>query len=179
MTSKKKAVTGAAVGAAALLSSSVAIADITGSGQWGSSPGTWQLQNPTWSNQAGFWQTLLCSNSSENGPVDGYFGPQTRDNTKRWQRDVLGNSVSAADGVVDAQTWNDTYWARAPGLGNPRRLSINANHFHSYYGGGTSTALYQNGTSSGIWKFYHGSNNDYHGATNADTIPSKPCNYGS
>lgn len=143
----------------------VAVADIQ-STPWSTTAMT--LQSGTNSNQVGFWQTLLCSNS-QGVTVDGKFGNQTFNATKSFQT-AIGASSS---GVVGWVTWNKAENFIPPGNGGSPALQNLAGAYYSYYGGGNVVGLAKVNSK---WKFLH-SDGNYYLASNGLNMPSGSCTF--
>ena len=107
------------------------------------------LSVTNYSNAAGFWQAIVCGNSS-NIVLDGIFGTQTRSASLQFKKEVLG-LTSATSGNVSGGTWLTTNVSSFLNGGTATHLQPSGGGFYSYYAGGSTGAeLYWNGTD---WKF--------------------------
>lgn len=159
-----------------LLAAAMADANIVG-GYWSTHGHT--LQSGSSSNMVGFWQAL---GTTKICVVDGIFGPQTLEFTKRMQAEVAYPPI-AQTGIVDSYTWNSIQSAQIPPeFGGGSRLyrtsgSGSTNGTFSFYNGQSSGAeLYWQGTNTGTgsWKFLPAGASGYIVAETNRTMGSYP-----
>lgn len=121
------------------------------------------------SNVAGFWQAIVCGNSSDIY-LDGIYGSQTQAATIKFKREVLG-WVNDNNPNVIPSIWNQVRTSTF--LGFPHLYPTGGGHYAYYAGGASSVDLYWDSTYG--WKFYQQPSNNWYYATTARTMGSTLC----